>query len=243
MSAIQQVMAAQAGSSLFTGLVEYWNFDEASGNRAGAHAGLTLTDNNSVGSATGVGGVGIAAQFNNASSHFLQRASQASLQTGNINWALNVWVYLDSKSQSIAIGNKGSSNTVREWFLQYVQGTDRFRFLVYDGAGNLTKNVSADAFGSPALNTWHMLTAQHNAVFNTASIHVNAATTDALSPGGGAAGTNTGPFTIGASVTPTFQYWDGRIAYVGFWKDRLLDAAARTQLYNAGAAVPYSALT
>lgn len=225
-------------STLLDDLVEWWDLDEVSGNRAGSHGALTLTDNNTVTSAAGVAGVGTAAQFTRANSEYLDRASDANMQVGDIDFEFSAWVYLDTKTGGSFnyILSKRNAPTVREYFLDYVISTDRFRFGVSaDGTNNVS--VSAATFGTASTGTWYFITCYHDAATNVIGIAINNGTPDTAAHSTGVI-VGAGDFTIGAGDNTPTIFWDGRIAKVGFWK-RLLTASERTELYNAGAGATY----
>jgi hypothetical protein len=238
------VDSAAGGGSPFGGLVstanlvDWWPLNEASGNRAGVHAGLTLTDNNTVGSNTGNGG-GTAADFEwDNGAEFLERASEAALQFGNFDWEIVLSLYLESKANPMCPISKYdvALTTQHEVYTDWTTSTDRFRLLVsHDGAAE--NSVSANTFGAPSTGAWYMLSYRHDSVNDLIGIAVNAGTVDtaahvsALTPGAA-------PFRIGSWKHSSQRSWDGRIQRVGFWK-RLLTSGERTALYNSGAGLDY----
>lgn len=224
------------GHNLLERLVEWWPLNEQSGTRRGVHAGLHLTDNNTVTGADGVGS--LASQFTAANTEFLNRASSSQLQTGDIDFTLSAWVYLTNKTLNRCIVSKYNvtlnSATELEFYTDHVASLDRFRFqLTSNGQTGGTVTATANNFGAPALDTWYLLFFWHDAAANTISIQVNTSTPDsaAIANGAPAAGSD---FRIGNWENgATHRLWDGRIQRVGFWK-RILSADERAWLYNGG---------
>jgi len=236
-----------AGLGLKTNLVAWWELDEASGNRADSHTnGLTLTDNNAVTSASGVGGVGTAAEFAVASNQFLSRADNALLDMGDIDFTFALWIYRGVAAVcGILTKNDLYLSNSREYEIDYWNVPDRIQFSVSpDGTPGALVTVNADALGSPSLSTWYFVVAQHDSVNNLISIQINNGTRNTVSHSGGVyAGTSA--LNIGAHVGG--NYMNGRIAKVGIWKSAagnggVLTAAQLTSLYNAGAGRTYSEL-
>lgn len=247
MSGIQQMMMAShapAGGAPFGGLVstanlvEWWPLDEASGTRVGVHAGLDLTDNNTV---TGNPGVGssTASQFTRANNEFLSRASSAALQTGDIAFTACKWVYLDSKpaaGYSTLLGKNDYSASQYEWSIMHQTSIDRFLFSgCSDGVTNFGTCV-ANSFGAPSLSTWHFVVCWHDPVANTMNIQINDGSVDSLSWTAGLF-SGTGDFTIGEQKGLSRQL-DGRGQRAGFWK-RILTAGEKTALFNSGNGLDY----
>lgn len=223
-----------AAPTLLTNLIEWWPLDEVSGNRAGVHSGLTLTDNNSVTSNPGVDGT-TAAQFTAANTEYLSRASEASLQIGDVDFTFAVWLYLDSVGVDRTILSKhdGATASGSEFLIRYDHGTTQFRFAMLNG-GTATA-VQASTFGTPSTGTWYMLILQYDAANDLMGISVNNGTMDTTAQAGG---TNvlTNPFVVGAVAD--LSPFNGRMQRIGFWK-RLLTDAEKAEIYNAGNGISY----
>ena len=211
--------------ALVDNLIAYWPLDEASGDALDAHGSNDLTDNNTVGAASGK--VNGARDFEFANSEYFARADNADLSTGDIDWTFACWVNAESLVETWnVIVRKGT-----EWHLYYVAGPNTFRFYV-DGSSNFVASS-----GSLSTATWAFVVVWHDSVNNQIGISVNA----------GAADTNAhttgmidglGPFELGGDSSQSF-YWDGLIDEVGFWK-RVLTSDERTELYNAGSGRDYA---
>lgn len=225
-------------SPLRNGLVGYWRLEESSGTRFDCSKnGNHLTSNNSVGQAAGVSGyTGSAASFVSASSQYLDRASNTSLQVGDIDFTIAAWVKLNATTTFQTIASKyQTTGDQREYQLMFdnaVFATKRFVFLISsDGTVSGTNTVIASNFGEPAALAWYHVVASHDSVNNKITISVNNGTANETSVTGGIfAGSSA--FWIGGR-NGAAQYMNGSIDEIGIWK-RVLTAAERTQLYNAG---------
>jgi hypothetical protein len=213
------------GGTLITSLQAYWKLDEASRSRY---------DSINPGS-------GPAGQFTEANSEYLSRADNASLSTGNIDFTVTAWVYLDSKGANRGIVCKGTAaGDQREWDLQYADTSDRFQFRVFfDGTATST-TVLANSLGSPATATWYFIVAWHDSVADTINIQVNGGSVDSTAHSTGVFD-GTGDFRIGANLVPNV-FHNGRISLVGFWK-KVLSSTERTSFYNSGNGKDYRRLS
>lgn len=223
-------------SALLTSLTGYWTMDETSGNALDILGVTTLTDHNSVGTAAGK--VGTARQFNVANTRYFDAADNAAMSVGDLDFTFAVWVYIDSKGANRNILSKGTTfaaNTT-EYFLEFTNSSDRFRFIIGDTTNTLSSIAVANNLGSPSLATWYFIVAWHDSVGNTVNIQVNDGTVNSVGTSGRFPPDTTGSFTVGR--LNGVQHWDGRIDELGFWK-RALTAAERTSLYNAGSGRSY----
>lgn len=219
------VVNTASATSLTESLVAYWKLEEASGTRNDAVGTNHLTDNNTVTQATGK--VGNAAKFTVANSEFLSIADNTVVSTGDIDFTIAGWFYLDSKTDYR--GLLGKDNGVQQDYgIYYDLAFDRLIFYVFDNASNYAE-VRASALGSPATGTWYFIVAWHDSVANTINIQINNGTVNSTSHSAGVKD-STAPFWIGRDGA---TYMDGRIDAVGFWK-RILTTAEKTILYNQG---------
>ncbi|MBI3335907.1 MAG: laminin G domain-containing protein [Candidatus Portnoybacteria bacterium] len=206
------------GSTLTTSLTAWWELDE-----------LCCTRFDKVSP-----GAGPAAQFTSANSEYLSRADNADLSTGDIDFTISAWVWMDSQpANPMNIVTRQDSNSVREYQLVWDNSDNRFTFGVFDSAGNEVGRVRANSFGALSTNTWYFVVAGHRGgATNQVFIKVNGGTEDTASTTG--APSDTAASTrIGTQETSPIRLWNGRIALVGFWK-RDLTSAEVTSLYNSG---------
>lgn len=223
--------------SLLTNLISYWSMDEASGTRTDSHGSNDLTDNNTVGSATGK--INNAADFESNNNEHLSHADNADLSpTGDCTLAC--WVKLETKpSISTIMGKWPGTGDSRALILRYQSSDDRFAFFVNsDGTSGGTTSVSADNLGSPSTGTWYFIVAWHDDTNNTINIQVNDGTVDSTAHTVGIHDSDE-PWVVGARSDGGVQEYDGLIDEFGYWK-RVLTSQERTDLYNSGDGLAYS---
>lgn len=221
--------------SLLTGLISYWKLNEASGTRADSAGSNDLTDNNTV--TRVLGKQSGAAQFVLANSEYLSVASNSSLQVGDEPFCVCGWVYLTTNATTQSLFAKYNTSSNRQFLVDYVTGTNRFRLVVsQDGSATVTQ-VFANNFGAPSTGTWYFVCAWHDSVGDTVNIQVNNGTADSAAFAGGVFPTGNGDFTIGSN-SGGGSYLNGYADEVGFWK-RLLTTEEKTRLYNSGNGITY----
>jgi hypothetical protein len=214
--------------SLLTNLTAYYKMNEASGNALDAVGSNDLTDTNSVGSTTGK--VGNARSFVVANSTFFNRASNSTMQTGDIDFTIALWVNLASKSAQRNIMGRWASGGNFEYLLYYDLGSNTFTFVINVNGSDFFGNVGSNNFGSPTVGDWNHVVVWHDSVNNELGISVNANTPNTQ-------GWSFGVFA-GSADTRIGETMDGSIDEVGFWK-RVLTSQERTDLYNSGAGLTY----
>lgn len=230
-------------------LVADWELDEKSGPRQDAHYvnQLHLTDHLFVRQRTGhLGGADKAAGFVRASGMFLSRADNPVLDRGDTNFAVQAWVYLQSKPAGpMVIASKwDTAGNQKGWILYWDNATDRFIFSI-SADGTAVASVSATTFGAPALATWYLVSADHNATTNFIKISVNDGAMNSTAHSGGAFA-NTAEFRIGADLQGS--YWDGRLQQVRLYLNSLdaqVTGTALTkiqQIYRGGAGYTWQQL-
>jgi hypothetical protein len=224
--------------ALTDSLISYWELEAASGTRVDAvtATGNDLTDNNTVGQAAGI--VGNAAVFVTANQEYLSRASNASLQTGDIDFSFVSWVKLQTGNNQHFAGKNGL--TTGEYDFYYSSGDSRFGFNIFDSGYGVPGNVLANTFGAPSGDVWYFVFCAHDSVNNKVMISVNAGTIDESATTGTITAANDA-FEMGAR-TASSDYNSSHSDQVGFWK-RVLTPAEVTQLYNGGAGMSYAAIS
>lgn len=229
--------------SLLTNLVAYWKLDEASGDAIDAHGSNTLADNNTVGSTTGK--INNGRDFERGNDEYFVAAHNSDLTTGDISYSWSLWVSLESKDFNgvgwIITKYDDAVGFRREYEIDYLVSTDRFRFVVRNSAGTAETTVSADNFGSPSTGVLYHIVCTHDATNDVISICVNNGTPNTASHMGGGRSSSSVDFRIGSAQTSDGnRSWDGVIDEVGFWKNRVLNSSDISELYNGGAGKSYS---
>lgn len=233
--------ATAAGNGLLTGLVAYWKLDEASGNAIDAHSsGLTLTQAGTVSNGTGL--VYAKARGVFAAGNYFSRASSSAIETGNIDFAVAVWVYLASNSsQYMNVVAKGQIGTGYELLIAK-NFLSIYCNLWKNGVTSVIPSAPLYASGSISVGAWALLMLWHNAAESKLYININNGTPASATLTDDATAANV-PLAIGAWYGGGGAAWNGYIGPVAFWKNRTLDATARTALWNGGAGLAYSAFT
>jgi hypothetical protein len=135
--------------ALTDNLISYWKFDEASGNRADSHGSNTLTDVNTVGSATGILNNG--ADFEASSSERLTRSAQTWGIANAWTWAF--WYKPESftgNPRIIFMGPDGGANNI---VIGVTTGGKLFVNL-FNSAGAAFKEYS-NSTTTMSINNWY----------------------------------------------------------------------------------------
>lgn len=182
----------------------------------------------------------LAGQFVNANSEYLSVANNAGLQTGDIDFTVSVWTYLDSTTNSSWAISKSEEPTGDEYGVFYRSPTNRFSF--YSASDVDASFNDANTFGAPSLSTWYHVVAWYTAADNTMHITVNNGVEDS-SVATSAITAKAVPLLIGGyrDFATAARRSDGRISSVGFWK-RVLLPGEREALYNEGTGLSYNQL-
>lgn len=214
-------------SPLLTSLIAHWRLDESSGIRADSHAGLDLSDINTVGSAAGK--LNTAASFVAANDECLSRADDPSLSVGNLDFTIAGWVWFDAIT-SAGLAGKWSAGSLE--YIVYCDGTN-LRFYV---SSNGTNAFFANNTQALSTSTWYFFVAWHDAAADTINLSVNNNTAASTAH---SAGVHDGSATFHlAQNEEGLTFLNGRLDSVSIWK-RVLTAAERTQLYNSGSGLDY----
>ncbi len=217
---------AQLSTADKVNLVSYWNLSEASGNRADSHGSLTLTDTNTVTSATST-----QSSAHNTSAFFRAAASEtltnAAIQLADTDWTVAGWLYRDATGVDTlaSCGNATSSLILRG------DGATS-NAIMY--AVSATKSVTST--GTDGAGAWHFLVGYHDSVNNLIGISVDGGAFQ-TSATGGANSTPDSAFMLGGWVGHNFL--SGRVDEVGVYS-LVLTQAKVTALYNGGAGKFYT---
>lgn len=201
--------------------------NQGPGSAAGIAAGLASDGN-------------LCAQFN-GTSQYLSVASNATLQTGDIDFTVWGWVNLNNKTATQYFVSKyTTSGNLREYSLNYDVTADKFSFVTSpDGTTTGMSTVYDTTLGSPSVGTWYFIVAWHDSVANKIWISTNNGTPISANHTTGLTAL-TGAFNIGTIGGGGF-FLAGRADGVGFIK-RTLTAGEITSLYNIGKGCKYADL-
>jgi Concanavalin A-like lectin/glucanases superfamily len=221
----QNWISVAAGSSLLIGLAGYWKLNEASGARADSSGtGNTLTEVGGTISST-TGKIGDCPDTI-ATAKWLERATNTSLQMGDVDFTIAGWFYMTALTPSRDLFRL-DNGSVFDYDIYYHLGTGQFRFYFDKSAGG---SVDLGTAITPNLNTWYFVVATHDSVNDLASIYWNGVLKGQLPVSGGTTITGGATFKVSSDT--------GRVDECGLWK-RVLSASEITTLYNGGAGITY----
>lgn len=223
--------------ALTDSLISCWELEAASGTRNDATANANhLTDNNTVTQNTGK--VANCAQFVDANLEFLSRASNSTLATGDIDFTVAIWAYIDAfagLSFPVLI-QKGAAPDYEYQIFQDTGNNGEIGFYVEGAASSGTVYFTHSA---PSLATWYYVIVWHDSVNNLIGMSIDNGTAVTQAYSGGAKST-ANAFQIGADTLGASGF-SGRLDQACFWK-RVLTSGDRTALYNSGNGLSYAAM-
>lgn len=220
--------------ALTDSLIAWWDLEEDSGTRSDAHTddsggAQDLSDNNTVGSATGK--VGTAAQFVASNNEFLSHPDDPAFSAGaGVSFTIAFWVYnTDNTTTQRYVTKWSNANEYIVW-----NESGEHRFIVSDSSDNTTVIQSGI---TPTLNGWDLVIVWHDASGDVVGLEINNGTdqTEAHSTD---VRDGDSPFHVGTFSSGT-QHLDGRMDSLAFW-DRVLTQSERDELWNSGNGVNYS---
>jgi hypothetical protein len=215
-----------------TNLVGGWSMDETSGTRADSDGSNDLTDNNTVGYATGV--ISNAASFVAANTEYLSSTTVPVSGTGARS--VEVW-FKTSTSGTMHIVGFGTDNGG-------VNGGS-FRLSIESGALWCKVYGGAASFGGTWNNgSWHhvVFQVQASGVVSDIELYVDGSSQTRVSGSTltRAIDTGTGFFYVGRNIQSTSDnYFDGDVDILRIFNDELT-ADEITWLYNSGSGKSYS---
>lgn len=224
----------------YSGLLEWWPLDEASGSRVGKLGNILSLASGAVGSSVGTI-YPLAAQFTGGSGNFLKLVT-TDIQVQATGFTVACWVYLDSAPpgnntgrayagrwggsthQFLILSEKYSAGTISE--VRYLTSINGSSFLSTD-----TNNVQLST------GAWHLVvgtSGDYNAGGNRSqSLYTDAAiSTDGVGLTGGII--TTGDQLEVGGLTGSVDYtMDGRIGPIGFWNRPLTLPEISSLFYGA----------
>lgn len=217
-----------------TNLISHWKLDETSGTREDAHGNNDLTDNNTVGYATGK--QSNAADFESDNSEYLSitDAAQSGIDTAfeGSAWTINMWIYPETLANKGLFAKANQYNGIACVFnTNWVQ--------CFADPNNTDTDIN---FNSVTWSTgeWQMLTISHDS--DNCRIYKNGSLSQTVNVANGAMQANSSPFILGASYWTSVQnHFDGLIDEVSLWSKKLSDADV-TAIYNSGNGITYAAV-
>lgn len=215
-------------SSLLTGLVSFWDMDQATGTTRTDALGLNdaADVNGAITQETGL--IDFSSGYTPAT-NFLTTPTNLSLdpQSGDMTWA--GWIYQNSFGSWAFFSKWGG---VGNCYLMYVV-TGIPNFYWFDGVGE----IGLISTTTIPLNTWGFVVTWFDSVAMTANVMVNnngIVNSVGYTP---PVVSSTGGMSFGTDTAPGAQL-DGRIDCFGVW-NRVLTRAEIGVLYNAGLGLTY----
>ena len=239
---------------LLTNLVAYWDLNESSGDRADDSGnGFTLSDNNTVGSGTGVDTGTTAADFVTANDEYLTTAdpTTASLAPRTGDYTICIWVNADTSAEMI-FGISDSDVTTGGFLMIYTAAGSNVRVRCEDSASvNATSLTNGGGLGD-STGVWRFVMVRVDRTADTYSVYVDDVQQSFFTYGTTRDISALDDITVVTSdakrLTLGREYWggltaDGRMQGLGIWSENLT-AAQSAWLYNSkSAARLYSELT
>jgi hypothetical protein len=216
--------------ALYDSLIGFWKLNEASGTRLDSIGDNDLTDVNTVTSDTGLV-YPLAAKFTQANNESLTHSSNATLQSGNIDFWVAAWVKFDSVADINVLMQKGRSFTVNEYEWTLYSTPSNVSLRVNNGSVN-TELI----FTGTTLTTgvWYLFIAYHDATNNFLGVSVNGSnfTTSAYSLG---VVLTAEDFHLGRGQTDNLtRHHNGLIGSAMYGKGYIPTNADAAYLYNGG---------
>jgi hypothetical protein len=132
--------------TLSTNVQAYWKLDEASGTRFDIFGSTHLTDVNNTGQASGIRGA--AALMAATNSQYLIRENTSTVSTGDINFSISTWFYLNSTSTTLErtlVSKRDSDVNGDAVFLCHCDGVDASTSFTDNSLSPKTITATGDA--------------------------------------------------------------------------------------------------
>ena len=224
--------------------VSWWDLVETSGIARDALGVNNLTDNNTVTSAAGLITYTAedASQFTAANSEYLTRADNASLSTGDVDFAIAGWIYINSLgSVRNIMARTHSSNAALREYQFYSNSSNIIGFTIYNTAGT-ANTVTASTHGAIVVNTWYFVYAYCNKTGSEIGVQLNRGATNTLAKTVTVSDVAVGT-ALGSLPDTAASLWDGRLADIAFYKDGIPSSTVLDELYQRGFGRDYSDLS
>lgn len=214
-----------------TNLLAHWKLEETSGTRYDAKGYNHLTDNNTVGSDTGVQGT--CASFVAANSERLNVTADSVLSGQVGDFTVGFWKKFDSLPSS---GSRQYdfmyADKIQFASAHNTSGTYYLYAYLRDAAGFYLNQVS----WSPSTATWYYIAITREQSTGYVKFYVNGSQQGSTVESGRTADLRTETGLNIGGVTTAFT--DGDIDEVSYW-DTVLSGTDLTAIYNSGSGIPY----
>lgn len=232
---ITQPGGGVVANGLLNALIAYWPLNEVNGDALDLHTNaLHLTQGNNPGNTPGL--VYPLSRTLDGASQYFTRASEALLQTGNVDFTIAIWVNVTAIT---LFGMFVAKSNPDEYELRTRAAFADLEF--YINGQSVSPGVP---IGTIVPGAWTMVLIGYNAATGKMFFSQdNAPLTERVAL---PAPVNAIPFYIGRRSDGF--YLNAKVGPVAYWKSAaggggVLDAAKRATLYNAGAGLPYASFT
>lgn len=225
-------------ANLSTGLVSYWELEEASGTRVDSHGSNDLTDNNTVTQGTGKQGNCADFEVDNTEYLSITNAAQTGLdRTGDFSFAF--WWKPETITQNHGFWTTVNGNN-NNYGVRALWNTNNDLILNVRSASGSDNHTLNNNF-VPTAGTWYhiVFTFDSSAAQAKAYIDSTAQTTSTLTYSNSTTGDG-GARIGGATVSANAWDLDALIDEFGFWS-KVLTQTEVNDLYNSGSGIPYEA--
>jgi hypothetical protein len=229
-SAVARKKVAGGGNGFLTGLLNWWNLNETSGNAVASAGGVDLTDLNTVTYTAGGAPDGGNARLFTAANQ--EAFSGSGLLGSGTNITLAIWF-------------KSAAPTVGRYILGHdaPNGFTHIRNLVTSGYLNVQFDAAVSRQYASNIGTgWHSLVATSTGPGGSDTAYIDGTLiTDTATDRGWEPGTAT--YYLGAAHTgATATRWDGNLTSHGIWS-RVFTSDDATAWHNSGVNLRYADLT
>lgn len=228
----------KSGGLLLTDLVAHWDLSEASGQRNDSHTNaLHLTDNNTVGSGTGVDGVSTCASFDHTASEYLSISDNVLFDPEDQHFTVNFWVRRTAGTSSYpGYISKGNSSISGGGWNITPGAPGSSSQPVYFGA-RLANNSGRALIASASTentSTWYMYTLAHDPDADLIRLYRNGSSLGTAAISGGVYNTASAMELCRLSG----QYLTAKMQSLSIWKGTgaLTVLSHLSWLYNSGSA-------
>lgn len=217
-------------ATLSTSLVSYWELEEVSGTRVDSHGSNDLTDNNTVGQATGL--QGNAADFDDTNSEYLSGGDVLDITTDR-SYAFATKFETAGTYLQPFVYKWGAGDS---HMFDYYNGALRFR-TSSDGSSSILKTVS----WSPSTATWYCVAVTFDLSAGEVKFYVDGSQQGTTQTGLHTSIYNTSePFVIGRNSATGGSKFDGILDEYGAW-NKVLTSTEISDICNSLSYIPYDA--
>ena len=206
--------------------------DEPSGDAVDAHGSNHMVETSGTIDAYPGGG----RDFEAADTEYFEIASNASNETGDIDFMFEIWVNMESGGSSPTIFGKWNQSipAAQDYVLFLTTGRVP-RFGVQNSPASGYQEVNSGT--TLTIGTWAQILCGHDSVNNRITISVNNGTPVTVARATGVKVSATA-LRLGSNVN-SGVYFDGGLRRFRMWK-RILTSGEQAALYNGGAGLAYS---